>query len=68
MQKIKHDVFGNVVVSDMQPQGVGFRARIVLFQLVQNLLIRVENFPGRSPTHGGKERFEAVITQSAAAK
>jgi hypothetical protein len=52
----------------IEPQGVGFRARIRQFQLVQNLLIRFENFLGRASTHGDKERFEAVINHSAAAK
>ena len=68
MRKVDHDLFGNVVVSDTQPQGSGFRERILLFQLVQNLLLRFENFIGRASTHGGKERFEAVVNQSAAAK
>jgi hypothetical protein len=35
--------------------------------VVQNLL-RFENLPGRVSAYGGKERFEAVVNQSAAAK
>ncbi|WP_297597756.1 hypothetical protein [Mycobacterium sp.] len=68
MQIIEHDLFGNVVVSETQPQGFGFRERNSLLQLRQNLLLRFEDFLGRASTHGDEERFEAVVNHSAAAK
>ncbi|MEE3754393.1 MULTISPECIES: hypothetical protein [Mycobacterium] len=68
MQRIDYDLLGNVAMSDAQRRGSVVGACIWLFQTVRNLLFRLENFFGRASTYRDKERFGAILSQSAAAK
>lgn len=68
MQRIDYDLLGNVAVSDAQRRGSVVGARIWLFQTLRNLLFRFENSVGRASMYGDKERFGAILSQSAAAK
>ncbi|WP_406817912.1 aspartyl/asparaginyl beta-hydroxylase domain-containing protein [Mycobacterium sp. M23085] len=58
MQKIEHDLMGNVVVSETQPQGLVFRTRVRLFQLFQHLFFAFERFVARASKCGDKEFFD----------